>query len=377
MAGVALVGVLFILHAWRLWPFNSAIMLTENSYVRGQMVVIAPQVNGYVTHVYVKDFEHVHQGDVLVQIDERTYRARVAQAQAQVESAQAQLNNVEQTLAQNRATLHANQAQLAAYEAEYKRAALDKERTDQLAGGGALTRREQDNVNATYLLAQANVLKGKAQIQIAQEAIKATEVSREGLKAQLEIARAQLAQAQIDLDNTTIRAPHDGQISEGTVRQGQYVSAGTQLMFLVPPQVWVVANYKETQTNNIRIGMRATFTVDALGGAKLYGHVEEIAPATGSEFSVLRPDNASGNFTKVVQRLPIRIAIDPDQKLYPRLRPGMSVVTSIDTAQKLNEDKSDTQIPQDTQSLPTETSPSALPANATMHTSETIPVTQP
>lgn len=335
MAGVALIGILLILSAWHLWPFSSAVMVTDNSYVRGQIVVIAPQVNGYVVDIPVKDFEHVEQGAVLAQIDDRTYRARVAEAQARVANAQATLDNLAQTLAQNKAALSSSQAQLAAYQAEYKRAALDKERTDQLATGGALTRREQDTVNATYLLAQANVLRGQAGVQTAQETIKATEISRDSLQAQLEIAQAQLQQANIDLDNTTIRAPQSGQVSEATVRQGQYVSAGSQLMFLISQKIWVVANYKETQTSHLHIGMRATFTVDALDDQKFSGYVEEIAPATGSEFSILRPDNATGNFTKVVQRLPIRIAIDPDQDLYNRLRPGMSVVTSIDTSQQV------------------------------------------
>jgi multidrug resistance efflux pump len=152
------------------------------------------------------------------------------------------------------------------------------------------------------------------------------------LTAQIRTAEAQVKLAQINLDNTVIRAPRDGQLSESGVRQGQYVTAGSQLMFLVPDLQWVIANYKETQVRDIRAGQAATFAVDALGEARLTGRVEGFAPATGSEFSVLRPDNASGNFTKVVQRLPVRIAIDPNQPLAARLRPGMSVVTSIDTA---------------------------------------------
>lgn len=333
MAFVMVIGVLIILHSWHLWPFKSSTVTTEDSYIRGQMIVISPQVNGYITHLNVNDFQHVQKGQLLVQIDERIYLAHVAQSQGKVDNAQALLKNVEQTLAQNRAELGASQAQLSAYEAELKRATLDKNRVNRLTENGAISAREHDSVNAQYQLAQANILKGKADIQIAQERIHATEVSRESLKAQLEIAQAELQLAQIDLDNTKILAPQSGQLSEATTRQGQYVSAGSQLMFLVPSTIWVVANYKETYTAQIRKGMKATLRIDALNHQAFTGTITDIAPATGSEFSILRPDNASGNFTKVIQRLPIKIEIDANQPGIDRLRPGMSVVTSIDTAQ--------------------------------------------
>jgi len=176
------------------------------------------------------------------------------------------------------------------------------------------------------------VQQAQAQIRIAEETLISTQVARKGLQAQVENARAALELARIDLANTEIRAPRDGQVSEASVRLGQYVSAGSQLLFLVPDSLWVVANFKEGQTWQMRIGQPARFAVDAFDGQVLTGHIEQIAPATGSEFSVLRPDNASGNFTKVVQRLPIRISIDPDQPLASRLRPGMSVVVKVDTA---------------------------------------------
>lgn len=332
MLGIALVGILLILRAWHIGPFNTQVVTTQNSYVRGQITVISPQVSGYLVDVPVTDYQDVQEGDILAQIDQRIYIAKVQQAQAQVDYAQAQLNNLEQTLAQNQANLNAQHAQQQAYQAELNRAILDKRRTDQLAGN-AISVKEQETANAQYQLAQANVAKGQAQIRIAQETIKATEVSRQGLQAQLEIAQAQLHLAQIDLDNTTIHAPSTGQISEVTARKGQYVTAGSQLMFLIPKKVWVVANFKETQTNQLRLGMTVTFTVDALDGEEFTGVIEEISPATGSEFSVIKSDNASGNFTKVVQRLPIKIAIEPNQPAFDRLRPGMSVVTTIDTAQ--------------------------------------------
>jgi multidrug resistance efflux pump len=148
----------------------------------------------------------------------------------------------------------------------------------------------------------------------------------------VEAADAQLAQARINLANTVVKAPAGGQVSEVSVRLGQYVSAGSQLLFLVPKQFWVVANFKETQTGRMDVGQPVSFKADALKGVKFTGRVQQIAPATGSEFSVLKADNATGNFTKVVQRLPVRIALDPDQAMTARLRPGMSVVVSVDTA---------------------------------------------
>lgn len=337
MALVALAGILLVLWAWKLWPFETEVVTTENSYVRGQITVLAPQVNGYVSEVLVQDFQEVKQGQPLVRIDDRIYHARVEQAQAQLAAAKAQLANATQTIAQNEAGIGARQAELAAAQAEVERALADERRVNELAERGSVSLRERDQVRATAKAAAAKVQQAEAAIRIAQETLTSSRVGEEGLKAQVEQARAQLNLAKIDLANTVIRAPRAGQISEATVRLGQYVAAGSQLLFLVPQDLWVVANYKETQTANMRIGQRAWFTVDALDHARLTGRVQRFAPATGSEFSVIRPDNASGNFTKVVQRLPVRIAIDPGQPLAARLRPGMSVVTRVDTSSQAAE----------------------------------------
>ncbi len=331
MLFVALAGVLAILYAWGLWPFTSGVMTTENAYVRGQITVLAPQVNGYVTEVLVKDFERVEQGRPLLRIDDRIYRQRVEQRRAELAARRFELENIEQTLASNRATLESRRAEHFAAEAERDRARADELRVNELAARGSVSIRERDQIRATARAAAANVKQAAAAISIAEQTLKATDVSRGGLQAQVEVAQATLHQAQIDLDNTVIVAPRAGQVSEVSVRLGQYVVAGTQLLYLVPDQLWIVANYKETQTYRMRPGQPVSFEVDALDGARLTGRVERLAPATGSEFSVLRPDNATGNFTKVVQRLPVRIAIDPGQPLAKRLRPGLSVVTHVDT----------------------------------------------
>ena len=332
MVLVALVGIALILRGWQLWPFTSAIASTDNAYVRGQITVLAPQVNGYITEVLVKDFQHVKQGDVLLRIDDRIYHQRVAQAEAALDSAKAALANSDQSQAQNRAQIASAKATLSAGQSELQRSRAELARYEQLAEQRLVALNDRDKFRTSQASAQAGVQQSQAQIQIAEETLVSTRVARKGLEAQVESAQAALELARIDLANTTVHAPRAGQVSEASARVGQYVTAGSQLLFLVPDALWVVANFKEGQTWQMRIGQPATFAVDAFQGEVLRGHVEEIAPATGSEFSVLRPDNASGNFTKVVQRLPVRIAIDADQPLAARLRPGMSVVAKVDTS---------------------------------------------
>lgn len=334
MVVVALLGIALILRAWHLWPFTSSVMVTDNAYVRGQITVMAPQVNGYVTEVLVKDFQHVKQGEPLLRIDDRIYAQRVAQAQATLDSARAALANSDQSQAQNRAQIAAAQATLSAGQAELQRSRNEAKRYEELAAQQLVSINDRDKFRTSQASAQASVQQSQAQIRIAEETLVSTQVSRKSLEAQVESAQAQLELARIDLANTVIHAPRDGQISEASVRVGQYVAAGSQLLFLVPDALWVVANYKEGQTWKMAIGQPASFSVDAFQGQVLRGRVEEIAPATGSEFSVLRPDNASGNFTKVVQRLPVRISINGEQQLAARLRPGMSVIVRVDTATK-------------------------------------------
>jgi multidrug resistance efflux pump len=204
-------------------------------------------------------------------------------------------------------------------------------RADALVNDGSLSKREYDQARAALLAAQATLQQALASRAIGSEDVRTVLVARPGLQAAIDANQAALLSAQIDLGHTIIRAPVDGQLSEVGVRNGAYVTAGTQLMSLVPHSVWIVANYKEAQTHHMRVGQAATFSVDALGGAELRGHIEEIAPATGSEFAAIRSDNATGNFVKVAQRIAVRIRVDPGQELAKRLRPGMSVETAIDT----------------------------------------------
>ncbi|WP_434990912.1 HlyD family secretion protein [Xanthomonas melonis] len=330
--GLALLGVALVLYAWRLPPFVSAIERTENALVHGQITVIAPQVSGYVTQVLVQDFAHVRRGQLLATIDDRIYAQQLEQAKAQVQTAQANLANWEQqrhgaqaTIAEQRAALRSTQAQRERTRSAYARA-------QQLANQKLVSEQDRDTAFAARAQAEAGVTQARAAVQAAEENARSVTVNRAALEAAVANAHAAQQLAQINLDNTRILAPRDGQLGQLGVRQGAYVTNGTQLMSLVPDTLWVVANFKETQMAKIRIGQRASFTVDALNDATLRGRVQEISPAAGSEFSVLPADNATGNFVKIAQRIPLRIDVDPNQPLAARLRPGMSVVVAVDTA---------------------------------------------
>lgn len=325
-------GVLAVLAAWRLPPFATAYQSTDNAYVRGRTTVIAPQVSGYVTQVYVRDFMDVTAGQPLVQIDDRIYRQRVDQAEAQVGAQQATLANAQQSERSRTAALAAQTAAVANAEAQLMRAQADMNRVNDLVTDGSVSQRERDQTLAALRQAQAGVQQARAAREIAAQDIRTVQVGRGGQRAGVSGAEAARRLAQIDLANTVIRAPEHGRLSEVGVRVGQYVTAGSQLMFLVPPETWVIANFKEAQTARMAVGQPASFTVDGLANARLSGHVERISPAAGSEFAVLKADNATGNFTKVPQRIAVRIRIDPGQILAQRLRPGMSVQARVDTA---------------------------------------------
>lgn len=329
--GLVVAGALLALYAWGLPPFRTTVQTTDNAYVRGQTTTISPQVSGYVTRVYVQDFQQVAPGQPLVGIDDRIYRQRVDQAQANVQAQIASLNNSQQSERSSLATVSGQQAGVESARAQLVRAQADMNRVADLAAERSVSLRERDQTLAALRQAQAAVRQAEAQRLVAQEQVRTVTVGRGGLQAAVENARAALRLAQIDLANTVVRAPQAGQVSEVGVRLGQFVSAGTQLLFVVPPKVWVVANFKEAQTARIAPGQRAKIKVDALAGQELAGRVEQIAPAAGSEFSVIRPDNATGNFVKVPQRIAVRIGIEPGQRLARRLRPGMSVEASVDT----------------------------------------------
>ena len=328
---IALIGVLIVLYAWDLPPFRSTIQSTENATVRGQVTIISPQLSGYIVEVDVQDFQHVRQGQLLMRIDDRIYNQRLEQARAQLASQRAALANFAQNQQSARATISQNQAAVANAAAQAQRAQADLRRVEELAADGSLSARERDAARAAHAQAVAQTAQSRAALEISRQSLKTVDVNRASLEAAVANAEAAVRLAEIDLANTRILAPRDGQLGQVTVRLGAFVNAGAQLTALVPQAMWVVANMKETQMADVRLGQPVTFTVDALNHAKMRGHGEQISPATGSEFSVITPDNATGNFVKIAQRIPVRISIDPNQELAARLRPGMSVVASIDT----------------------------------------------
>lgn len=327
---LSVVAVLLVLFAWRLPPFSSPFERTENAYVRGQVATISPQVSGYVAEVLAGDFQDVSAGQPLFRIDDRIYRQQVEQAAANLAARRAERANSAQAEASSRAMLGSREAELASARAELSRAEVDMARVAELAEEGSVSIRERDQTRAGLRATQAALQQAQAAVEVAHQDVRAVGVSRDGLDAAVEAAEAALRLAEIDLANTVVLAPEAGRLGQVGARRGQYVTAGTQLVSLVPPRLWVIANYKERQAGPMREGLPAVVTVDALDDQRFTGRVHQISPATGSEFAVLPAQNATGNFTKVAQRLPVRIVLDPDQAGLERLRAGMSVVARVD-----------------------------------------------
>ncbi|MDG6403107.1 HlyD family secretion protein [Pseudomonas quasicaspiana] len=332
-ASIALIGILIVLYAWQLPPFSSPVESTENALVRGQTTIISPQLSGYVFEVPVQDFQFVKAGDLLVRLDDRIYRQHLDQSLAQLGIQKASLANNLQQRRSAEATIAQRKAALENSIAQGRKSAADLRRNQALVTDGSVSKSELDVSRAADAQANAAIAEARAALDIAKEDLQTVIINRGSLEASVANAEAVIELARIDLSNTRILAPRDGQLGQIGVRLGAYVNSGAQLMALVPDRLWVIANMKETQMVNVRLGQPVTFTVDALGHEKMHGRVQRISPATGSEFSLLPADNATGNFVKISQRIPVRIIVEPNQPLAKRLRPGMSVVVSIDTSQ--------------------------------------------
>lgn len=330
LAGLA--GVLVVLYAWNLPPFRGSIETTSDAYVRGQVTILSPQLAGYLTEVPAQDYQSVRKGDLIARIDDRIYAQKLDQAKAALATAQASLANSEQSRKSGEAKITAAKAAIESAKAALEAAKTTNDRTANLLAKNIASQSDADRDRAAYNQALAAVHQAEANEMVAEQDLNAIVVGRRSLEAAVGSAEASVRLAEIDLANTSITAPQDGTLGEVAGRVGQYVSVGTQIAFVVPERIWVVANFKETQLAGMRPGDPVTFTVDALGHQSLTGKIERFAPATGSEFSVIRADNATGNFTKVAQRIPVRIAIDPGQPLAAGLVPGMSVVASVDVS---------------------------------------------
>ncbi|PZO63509.1 MAG: hemolysin secretion protein D [Paracoccus denitrificans] len=329
---IGLFGVGLVLYTWHLPPFSETEPSTENAYVRGRITTLAPQLSGYISKVAVQDFADVKKGDVIAEIDDRIYRQRLAQAKAGQEEADAALKIAQQSVKSAEAVARANEATLEAAKSALGTAQANRERNTALQTRGVSSQSSVDQTELAYQQADAAVTQAEAQVDVQREAISSARVQLSARDADIASAKAAVELAQIDLSNTIIRAPEDGRLGQVGVRVGQYVTAGSALVSHVGPDVWVIANFKETALRGMAPGQPVKFTVDALQGQAFTGRVQSFSPATASEFSLLSATNATGNFTKVAQRLPVRIAIDPGQDHAEYLAPGLSVIVHVDTA---------------------------------------------
>jgi membrane fusion protein, multidrug efflux system len=322
--------VLLLAFRWDVWVGQRSRQTTDDAYVRGDITPLSAQVEGYVRQVGVGDFQLVKAGDLLVEIDDQDYQAQLAQAEADVLGADAAIQNLKARKALQHAEIDQAESTIAATQADVDRTKLELTRQRTLLATTYGTAQKVEQALADEKRFEATLERNRAELegQRVQMAVLDTEESQ--LRAQAKAKRALRDLAKINLGYTKIAAPVDGMVGERGVRAGQYVHAGTQVISVVPlSNVWVIANYKETQLTRVAIGQKAEITVDTFPGITVTGRVDIIAPASGSQFSLLPPDNATGNFTKVVQRIPVKILLDPDSPLAGRLRPGMSVVATI------------------------------------------------
>ncbi|PCD02790.1 multidrug ABC transporter permease [Sphingomonas spermidinifaciens] len=305
---------------------------TTDAYVQADSVTVAPKISGYVEEVMVAENQSVKAGDPLVRIDARDYDAQARQSEAQIAVAQANARGVEAQIAEQQAAITRARADLAAAETDAAFARSEVARYAPLAETGAETRERVSTLRNQAQQASARVVAARAALAAAERRVGTLRAQVAQALAQGEGARAQLAAAQTNVGATLIRASIAGRIGDKTVRVGQFVQGGTRLMSVVPTtDLYIEANFKETQLGLMRVGQPVKIEVDALPGVEIPGRVASIAPGTGAQFSVLPPQNATGNFTKIVQRIPVRIALNPGPATRALLVPGMSVEVSVDT----------------------------------------------
>ncbi|MGH6945028.1 MAG: HlyD family secretion protein [Geminicoccaceae bacterium] len=305
---------------------------TDDAYVRSDIAVISPQIQGYVREVRVADNQTVAKGEVLVVIEAREFAAHLAEAKAELAARVAGLRSIEGQIDLQSSMIDQAAAALERARADLTLARQDYERYQRLSRQETASRQTFQKAAADLRRAEAGQEQAEAALAAAHDRRGVLEAERAKADAERQQAEAALELAKTDLDHAVIRAPFNGVVGNKGVRVGELVRPGTQLLSVVPlPHVYVVANFKETQLDRMRPGQRVELEVDAFPGHTLYGTLESFAPATGSEFSLLPPENATGNFTKIVQRVPVRIAVPPDNPLAGLLRPGLSVVASVDT----------------------------------------------
>jgi membrane fusion protein (multidrug efflux system) len=313
------------------WTTGRYLVSTDDAYVQADYTTISPKVSGYIATVEVADNQKVDAGQVLARIDDRDFRAALAQANADVGAAHATIANLDAQILLQQRMIDQAQSTMSASVAGLDFARADDSRYQQLAHTGVASVQRAQQANTSLREKSAETDSARAGLAAAEQKIVVLKTEREKATAALAHSRAVAQQAELNLGYTTITAPISGTVGARSLRVGQYVQAGTQLMAVVPlHSVYVVANFKETQLTHVRAGQAVEVEIDSFPGHTLTGRVDSLAPASGLEFALLPPDNATGNFTKIVQRIPVKIVI-PDDALAGKLRPGMSVEPTIDT----------------------------------------------
>ncbi|GLQ87797.1 transporter [Dyella flagellata] len=327
---VLAIAAVAVLGYW--WLVGRFIQSTDDAYLQADSVTVAPKVSGYVTDVYVGDNATVKVGDPLVRLDGRQYQAALDQAKATVDARRADIERARAAIQQQQAAIEQAKAQLQVAQVGAKHAQDEVRRYAPLAKSGAESGDQLSVLVSNRDQAQATLAADQAALDQARAHVADLQAQITQAQAQLEAAQASASQAQLDLQDTLIRSSLAGRVGDRTVRVGQYAQPGTRLMTVVPVQsIYLTANFKETQIGRMRAGQPVQLHVDALPDADLHGVVDSFAPGTGSQFALLPPENATGNFTKIVQRVPVRIRIDADESTRKRLMPGLSVTVDVDT----------------------------------------------
>jgi membrane fusion protein, multidrug efflux system len=327
---VALIAL--AIFGWRYYQVGRFIETTENAYLKADTVDVSPRIQGYVVELLVAENQRVELGQALFKIDNRDYLARVAQAQAAVDVASANLITLKARSGQQKSAIAgANATRLAAL-AEAERAISEAKRQRELFNAKLGSAQALESTRAQSRAADANVAGARAAISAQESAMGVLDAEFNQAQAALKQATAALSLVQLDLDDTLVRAPVAGVIGNLRVRQGEFVRAGAYALSIVPlPKLYIEANFKETQLRRMHIGNPATITMDVRPGIELKAKVASFAPASGAEFSLLPPENATGNFTKIVQRIPVRFELENLQGLEDIARPGLSVHVSVNT----------------------------------------------
>ena len=344
-AGLAAAGARYTVYYWQSGRYLES---TDDAYVKADYTIIAPKISGYISEVLVDDNQAVKAGRVLARIDDRDYQSALAQARANVTAAEADITNFKAQIDLQQSVVTQAQASVTGDEAAVAFAKRDDDRYRTLVGSGAATVQRTQQADTDLAEKRALLDHDKAALAAAHQQVDVLQAQEAKAETGLAHSRAVEHQAELNVSYTVISSPISGTVGARSLRVGEFVQAGTQLMAVVPlDAVFVVANFKETQLTHIRHGAPVEVQIDSFPGTPILGHVDSLAPASGLEFALLPPDNATGNFTKIVQRVPLKIVLDGNNPLSGRLRPGMSAEPTVDTKAAVLAERTDKTPPVD------------------------------